>query len=136
VPVAGAGEHRGWEDWAVADGSVRHLRFTVLSNSTTRAVCIAEWEAYGSLAGQEPPWFTARPRYANGAVRLAGTNPNGGRVEIRRATNIVRHPVSWSNLATTTFPPCSHVTPLTPSDYPLRLPIGLGAPPPRSVFCG
>ena len=119
---AGAGEHCGWEDWTVAAGSVRYLRFTGLSNSTTRAVCIAEWEVYGSLAGQEPPWFTARPRYTNGAVRLAWFNPNGGNVEIWRATNITRQPVSWSNLATTASSPWTNEAPLTPSYYQLRLP--------------
>ena len=45
---AATGEHRGWEDW-VADGrTARYLRFTGLSNSTTRAVCVAEWEVYGT----------------------------------------------------------------------------------------
>ena len=44
---ASAGEHRGWEDWAVADPSVRYLRFTGLYNSANRYVCIAELEVYG-----------------------------------------------------------------------------------------
>ncbi|MGD9781663.1 MAG: putative Ig domain-containing protein [Kiritimatiellia bacterium] len=119
---ASAGEHRGWEDWAVADESIRYLRFTGLSNSASFAVCINEWEVVGRLAGQDPPWFTARPRYTNGAVRLAWTNPNGGSVEIWRATNITQNPVFWTNLATTTASPWTNEAPLMPSYYQLRLP--------------
>ena len=44
---ASAGEHRGWEEWTVADPSIRYLRFTGLSNSANQYVCIAEWEVYG-----------------------------------------------------------------------------------------
>ena len=44
---ASAGEHRGWEEWTVADPSVRYLRFTGVSNSANRYVCVAELEVYG-----------------------------------------------------------------------------------------
>ena len=43
-------EHRGWEDWAVADAPARYLRFTGLSNTANRAVCIAELEVYSAAA--------------------------------------------------------------------------------------
>ncbi len=45
---ASEGEHRGWEDWPVADQRIRFLRFTGLYNSANSAVCIAEWEVYGT----------------------------------------------------------------------------------------
>ena len=44
---ASAGEHHGWEDWAVADESIRYLRLTGLSNSANTAVCISELEVIG-----------------------------------------------------------------------------------------
>ncbi len=44
---ASTGDHQGWEDWAVA-GSARFLRFTALSNSANRLVCVPEWEVYGT----------------------------------------------------------------------------------------
>ena len=47
---ASAGEHHGWEDWAVAGESIRYLRFTGLSNSANTAVCISELEVYGERA--------------------------------------------------------------------------------------
>jgi hypothetical protein len=43
---AGTGEHMGWEDWAT-NRTARYLRFTGLSNSANKAVCLAEWEVYG-----------------------------------------------------------------------------------------
>ena len=48
VADASAGEHSGWEDWAVGPDPVRYLRFVGLSNSANRAVCVAEWEVYGA----------------------------------------------------------------------------------------
>ena len=45
---AGTGEHGGWENWNVSGASARYLRFTGLSNSANSAVCIAEWEVYGT----------------------------------------------------------------------------------------
>ncbi|NCA81114.1 MAG: hypothetical protein EOM72_00010 [Opitutae bacterium] len=47
VVDAGTSKQRGWEDWAVAGESIRYLRFTGVSNSANRFVCIAEWEVYG-----------------------------------------------------------------------------------------
>lgn len=53
VADASEGEHSGWNDWAVDGQPMRYLRFTGLSNSANHAVCIAEWEVYGSLLVQE-----------------------------------------------------------------------------------
>ena len=65
---ADASEQRGWEDWAVADESIRYLRFTGVSNSANRYVCIAEWEVYGErTAGRR----SAAPAKA-GAVAAEG----------------------------------------------------------------
>ena len=50
---ASAGGHQGWEDWALASGPVRYLRFTGLSNSANFAVCLAEWEVYGNRAAPQ-----------------------------------------------------------------------------------
>jgi hypothetical protein len=52
---ASAGEHRGWEDWEIADQPARYLRFTGLSNSANSAVCLPEWEVYGTQGPPEPP---------------------------------------------------------------------------------
>ncbi|NCA83528.1 MAG: hypothetical protein EOM72_12425, partial [Opitutae bacterium] len=60
---ASAGGHAGWEDWAVEGQSARYLRFTALSNSANRFVCIAEWEVYAPLV---------QPRQ----VELSATNVN------------------------------------------------------------
>ncbi|NCD21923.1 MAG: hypothetical protein EOL90_03150, partial [Spartobacteria bacterium] len=45
---ASAGAHRGWEDWPVADESIRYLRFTGLTNSVNAGVCVPELEVYGT----------------------------------------------------------------------------------------
>ena len=45
---AGTGTHRGWEDYAVADASIRYLRFTGLTNSVNAGVCVPEIEVYGT----------------------------------------------------------------------------------------
>ena len=45
---ASTGAHHGWEDWTLENASIRYLRFTGLSNTYNRAVCIAEWEVYGT----------------------------------------------------------------------------------------
>ena len=53
---ASTGEHHGWEDWTLANESIRYLRFTGLSNTYNRAVCISEWEVYGTRpAGRRSP---------------------------------------------------------------------------------
>ncbi len=44
---ASTGAHRGWEDWPVADESIRYLRFTGLTNSVNAGVCVPELEVYG-----------------------------------------------------------------------------------------
>ena len=60
-----------------------------------------------------------RPRYTNGNVRLAWTNPNGGPVVVWRTTN--RALTNWSSLATNTSP-WTNVAPPSPSYYRLTLP--------------
>ena len=45
--ASAAGRH-GWDDWAVADQSIRYLRFTGLSNSAVSQVVISELEVYGT----------------------------------------------------------------------------------------
>ena len=49
---ASAGEHRGWEDWPVADRTARYLKITGLSNSVNAIFCVAEWEVYGARVPQ------------------------------------------------------------------------------------
>ena len=56
VADASAGEHSGWEDWAVGPDPVRYLRFVGLSNSANRAVCVAEWEVYGAPPAAKRAW--------------------------------------------------------------------------------
>jgi len=43
-----AGRH-GWDDWPVADRTLRYLRFSGLSNSANAYVCVSEWEVWGTL---------------------------------------------------------------------------------------
>ncbi len=71
------GEHRGWEDWPVADVPVRYLRFTGLSNSANAAVCIAEWEVYG------PSSLASAPRPEMAATRVNVREAGEGRVYVR-----------------------------------------------------
>jgi hypothetical protein len=53
---ANTSEQRGWEDWAMGGESIRYLRFTGVSNSANRYVCIAEWEVYGErTVGRRSP---------------------------------------------------------------------------------
>ncbi len=40
-------DHRGWEDWPVADLAMRYVKFTGLSNSANQSVAIPELEIYG-----------------------------------------------------------------------------------------
>ena len=47
---ASGGPRQGWDDWAVADESIRYLRFTGLSNSTDSIEALVEWEVYGTPA--------------------------------------------------------------------------------------
>ncbi|MGD9612550.1 MAG: MBG domain-containing protein [Kiritimatiellia bacterium] len=48
-------ERHGWDDWAVADQSLRFLRFTGLSNSANQCVVISELEVYGTRAPAPAP---------------------------------------------------------------------------------
>ena len=50
---ASAEARHGWDDWPVADAAIRYLRFTGLSNSANRAVCIPEWEVYGAAKSNQ-----------------------------------------------------------------------------------
>ena len=65
---ADASEQRGWEDWTVADAPARYLRFTGVSNSANRYVCVAEWEVYGAAI----PLPQAEASTDNVNVREAG----------------------------------------------------------------
>ena len=76
---ASAGEHRGWEDWAVDEASARYLRFTGLSNSANRYVCIAEWEVYG-WRGPLP-----RPEVSSAAVNVREAGEGRFYVRLDRA---------------------------------------------------
>ena len=75
-----------------------------------------------TILGQLAPSFTERPRYTNGNVRIAWTNPNAsGNVQIWRSTNITRNPPPWTNLGVVTTSPWTNVAPPTPSYYRLIL---------------
>ena len=52
APLADASgsDRSGWDDWAVADQSIRYLRLTAVTNSASTAVVLAELEVYGSSA--------------------------------------------------------------------------------------
>ena len=74
-----------------------------------------------TILGQLAPSFTERPRYTNGGVRLAWTNPNAaGNVQVWMATNIVRVPPPWTNLGVQNSP-WTNAAPPTPSYYRLIL---------------
>ena len=79
---ASAGEHRGWEDWAVDEASARYLRFTGLSNSANRYVCIAEWEVYG-WRGPLP-----RPEVSGAAVNVREAGEGRFFVRLDRAPDV------------------------------------------------
>lgn len=60
VADAGDAERHGWDDWALNNRVLRYLRFTGLSNTANRAVCLAEWEVYGASDWEIPPDTTER----------------------------------------------------------------------------
>ncbi|NLG35232.1 MAG: hypothetical protein GX548_07750 [Lentisphaerae bacterium] len=72
---AGEGEHSGWEDWPAGDQPMRYLRFTGLSNTANRAVCIAEWEVYGAPA---PEGSGSRGSFSTRAVSPAADSGEAG----------------------------------------------------------
>ena len=78
---AGEGEHRGWEDWALEDMSIRYLRFTGLSNSANRYVCVAEWEVHGPSAQFQSP----RPEISSAAVNVREAGEGRFHVRLDRA---------------------------------------------------
>ncbi len=47
--------HQGWDDWPVANQSIRYLRFTGASNSAGSYACVSELEVYG--IPPPPPWL-------------------------------------------------------------------------------
>ncbi len=51
---ASADERSGWDDWEIDGAPMRYLRFTGLSNSANHAVCVNEWEVYGSPFAKAP----------------------------------------------------------------------------------
>ncbi|NCA81146.1 MAG: DUF11 domain-containing protein [Opitutae bacterium] len=78
---ASEGEHRGWEDWAVEDLSIRYLRFTGLSNSANQYVCLAEWEVYGPSSQFQLP----RPELSSAAVNVREAGEGRFHVRLDRA---------------------------------------------------
>ena len=50
TPLADASgsDRSGWDDWAVADASIRYLRLTAVTNSGGTQVVVAELEVYGT----------------------------------------------------------------------------------------
>ena len=72
---ASTGEHRGWEDWAIADQAIRYLRLTGLSNSLNSDVCIAEWEVYGSTPAGRRSASTAAPAGSEPVAVLTSAGP-------------------------------------------------------------
>lgn len=75
-----------------------------------------------TILSATPPSFTDRPRYTNGTLRLAWTNPNAsGSVSIWQSTNIVGTNVAWTNLGEATTSPWTNLSPPMPSYYQLRL---------------
>ncbi len=69
VANAGAENHQGWDDWAVASQAIRYLRFTGISNSANAYVCISELEVYGT----RPP--VRRSLAAKGASSIVESEP-------------------------------------------------------------
>jgi len=65
---ASGADRQGWDDWAVADETVRYVRFTGLTNSANTAVCISELEVIGTRAA-------TRRSLASQNVVAAGSEP-------------------------------------------------------------
>lgn len=112
---------KGWVECLFTNAPARYLRLTGVSNSATIRTSFAEWEVYGPLGNLEPPVFTVRPRYANGALVLNWTNLNAvGTVQVWMATNLTRSPPPWTNLGVQVSP-WTNAAPPMPSYYQLRL---------------
>ena len=47
IITAASGRH-GWDEWTLADETIRYLRFTGLTNTANSTVCITELEVYGT----------------------------------------------------------------------------------------
>lgn len=92
--------------------------FTVRASNSYGA---SDWAFDLMIDTFDAPWFTDRPRYTNGSLRLAWTNPNAsGTVQIDRATNITVQPVVWSNFGVQLSPWTNDAPPM-PAYYRLRL---------------
>ena len=87
---ASAEEHRGWDDWAVEDLPIRYLRFTGLSNTSNRAVCIAELEVYSEAAALQQDQTIDFPQIPDqqttNVVELAATASSGLPVSLHVAS--------------------------------------------------
>ena len=68
---ASTGDHNGWEEWEASGQVVRYLRFTGISNSTDNAICIPEWEVYGTRSVEKQSLAPAADK--SGASASAGT---------------------------------------------------------------
>ena len=51
IDATGA-DRMGWDDWAVANETIRYLRFIGTSNSANAYVCLSELEVYGTRPGR------------------------------------------------------------------------------------
>ena len=72
---ASAEDHTGWEDWTMSGQSVRYLRFTGLFNPESAAVCLAEWEVYGTRSVGKQHLVPAADQTCASAFAEAGSLP-------------------------------------------------------------
>ena len=109
---ASAGEHRGWEDWPVADRTARYLKITGLSNSVNAIFCVAEWEVYGARSPQalvnraavnvrengEGRFFVALDRAPafSTTVTVAKVAGGDGDLAVKGGATLVFTPATWN----------------------------------------
>jgi hypothetical protein len=82
---ASAEARRGWDDWPGAAEPVRYLRFTGLENSVNSAVCVPEWEVYGT----RPALPALETSKTNVLVREGGEGRFFVRLAQEPASNVV-----------------------------------------------
>ena len=68
-------DHQGWDDWPVTAPAIRYLRFTGLSNSANSAVCISEWEVYGTRPAARRDLLSAKRDAPAAAEVVAEIHP-------------------------------------------------------------
>ena len=110
---ASAQDRQGWDDWPVADQTVRYLRFTGLSNSAGSYACLSEWEVYGApLPLQQPELSTTNVNVregGSGRFFLRLTNAPQGLVTFTVA-RVAGDGISVSGGASRTFKPSNWST--------------------------